>query len=76
MSIDLGPVGRPCAAYRPGRGDRECVEPAQFEVVYLSQDRTKELDRHPACFIHGLNEVERHHQAGGTAPAELREQGQ
>jgi hypothetical protein len=32
-----------------------------------------ETDSHPACFQHGLAEVDRHHASGGIARAELKE---
>jgi hypothetical protein len=55
--------------YAPGA----CSEtPPKFEVVYFNS-KGAETDSHPACFQHGLAEVDRHHASGGIARAELKE---
>ena len=62
---------RTCQARRYGRSpDQICQGPPQFDVVYRSSADTV-LDRHPACFSHGLAEVERHHASAGMARCDL-----
>lgn len=55
--------------YAPG----PCQGPARFRVVYRSRTDRKVLDSHPACFRHGLAEVDRAHASGGIALADLEE---
>lgn len=53
---------------------RPCTEtPPRWRVVWRTQDRSKVLDQHPACFLHGLAEVERHHRSAGIAACDLEE---
>lgn len=59
-----------CYSYRPARGDKPCIEEPKFEVVYLHKGKI--VDRHDACFAHGVAEVDRHFAAGGFTHAELR----
>lgn len=59
-----------CMATRYAKGP--CNGPASFRVVYRSQDGTV-IDAHPACFRHGLAEVERHYAAAGMARCDLEE---
>lgn len=56
---------RTCLADRA----RSCDKPPTFDVIYLS--RGKVVDRHPACFEHGLAEVDRAHASGSIAEARL-----
>lgn len=65
-------IDRRCEAIRY-RHDAPCG-PADFDVVYRSTDG-KELDRHPACFTHGLLEVEAHQKAAGMSSCDLEEVG-
>lgn len=51
--------------------NRPCDGPVKFDVVYRTGDPRKEFERHPACFRHGLAEVDRHHTAAGMAECEL-----
>jgi hypothetical protein len=59
-----------CEAKRYGRS-RECEGAVKFEVVYTTSTGTV-ADRHPACFSHGLAEVERHHASAGMSRCELK----
>ena len=61
-------TGRSCES--KGYGRTPCNGPADFDVVYTS-GKGSELDRHPACFAHGLAEVERHHSSAGMSRCEL-----
>ena len=61
---------RECAATRYAKG--ECDSPAKFDVVYRNTNGAV-LDRHPACFRHGLAEVDRHAASGGIARCDLEE---
>jgi hypothetical protein len=58
-----------CEAQRYDK--RPCEGSANFVVRYMTKDRAKTLDSHPACFRHGLAEVERHNRSGGIAVCEL-----
>lgn len=51
------------------RSQSSCSGNPDFDVVYRSSGR--ESDRHPACFTHGLAEVDRHHAAAGIADCTL-----
>ena len=59
---------RVCEATRYASGPCEPVQPSH-DVVYVSAG--KETDRHPACFRHGLAEVDRHYSAAGMAQVEM-----
>lgn len=59
--------GAPVRAGEP----RECDGPARFVVRYARRDTGAVLDEHPACFRHGLAEVERHEAADGMSKASL-----
>lgn len=59
-----------CESTAYARGE-ECSGPAAFWVVYRTGQPPTEYERHPACFRHGLAEVERHHQSAGMAECEL-----
>ncbi len=61
---------RDCGSRRYGRGSH-CTEAAKWDVVYRNRDRSVELDRHPACFTHGMAEVDRHVQSGGIAHVDI-----
>lgn len=50
---------------------RPCEGPARFDVVYRVGQPRREHDRHPACFRHGLAEVDAHHTADGMSECEL-----
>lgn len=45
-----------------------------WDVVYRNADG-QELDRHPACFRHGLVEQDRHHASAGIASCMLEKAG-
>ena len=62
---------RVCEAGRTGRGDVGCNTRADFDVVYRNVNRTKVLTRTPACFAHGLAEVDRALVAGTMAQVDL-----
>lgn len=47
-----------------------CDGPADHDVVYASATG-RELDRGPACALHGAAEVARHKAAGGIAVVHL-----
>lgn len=49
---------------------RKRCGPVTFRVVYRIKGTTHQ-DSHPACFVHGLAEVERHHASGGMASCDL-----
>lgn len=54
---------------------KPCSEtPPKFEVFYTGT-KGQETDSHPACFLHGLAEVDRHYQSGGISRCEMRPQG-
>ena len=57
-----------CGAQRYAKGD--CDGPPKFEVFYRNTHGAV-LDRHPACFKHGLAEVDRHHASGGISRCDL-----
>lgn len=61
---------RECGAKRYAK--EECDGPAKFDVVYRN-DEGGILDQHPACFRHGLAEVDRHAASGGIARCDLEE---
>lgn len=60
---------RQCAAQRYSQR-KPCSDVPEFNVVYRSTDG-RVLDRHPACFTHGLAEVDRHHASAGMASCDL-----
>lgn len=58
-----------CVARRYAAGS-SCPDPVSWKVVYRGVGG-RVLDQHPACFTHGLAEVERHHNSAGIASCEL-----
>lgn len=61
---------RTCEARRPARGDRECTDRPDFDIVTRAPDG-RVLTRTPCCFSHGLAEVDRATRAGGMARTEM-----
>lgn len=56
------------ARYAP---DARCSDsPPKHHVVYRSSSGAI-MDDHPACFAHGMAEVDRHHASGGVARCDL-----
>lgn len=67
------PGARDCQARRYGRNP--CTDTPDFDIVYRSSNGA-ELDRHSACFTHGLAEVERHHASAGMATVIMEKPGE
>lgn len=60
-----------CSSFRylPAKA---CADtPPKHAVVYSAPDRSKVSAWHPACFTHGLEEVDRHVRSAGIAHVEL-----
>jgi hypothetical protein len=64
-------TGRECGAYRPALGDNPCEESTKFDVVYRSTESGLVLLSVPACFVHGLAEVDRATAAGVMADVRI-----
>lgn len=61
---------RVCKAQRYARSPHCEEDGPVWDVVYRNQ-AGKVLDWHPACFRHGLAEVDAHNRAGGIATCDL-----
>lgn len=65
----MPPPERTCEATRYAPGP--CEGPARFDIVYRVGQPRREHDRHPACFRHGLAEVDRHHASGAISEIDM-----
>lgn len=63
------PLVADCEAKQYDR--RDCDSEPKLMVRYLTKDRSRVLDQHPACFRHGLAEVDRHDKSGGISVCEM-----
>lgn len=52
---------------------KPCSEDRVHWCVVYFNSKGEEMDSHPACFLHGLAEVDRHYASAGMVRCELRE---
>jgi len=62
---------RVCMARREARGDRPCTDPPSFDIIVRVPGRSEPYSVSPACWTHGLAEVDRAQRSGGMTTVEM-----